>query len=132
MSRKRTRCFDRFNTRPFAKPRPIVLSEYADQKLDLLKVIKMVLIHDIVEIDAGNTFIYDQNKDHDNTEEELKATVRIFGMLPKKQTSEFIQLWTEFEDGISNEAQFAKSLDRLEPLLQNALARAFRLCPPRP
>lgn len=92
----------------------------------------MVLIHDIVEIDAGNTFIYDQNKDHDNTEEELKATVRIFGMLPKKQTSEFIQLWTEFEDGISNEAQFAKSLDRLEPLLQNALARAFRLCPPRP
>lgn len=97
----------------------IVLSEYSDVKIDLLKVIKMVLIHDIVEIDAGDTFIYDQNKNHDNTEEELKAAKRIFGMLPEKQAAEFIELWTEFEDGISNEAKFAKSMDRLEPLLQN-------------
>ncbi|GAB7086723.1 HD family hydrolase [Marinifilum fragile] len=97
----------------------IVLSEYSDVKIDLLKVIKMVLIHDIVEIDAGDTFIYDQNKNHDNTEEELKAAKRIFGMLPEKQAAEFIEVWTEFEDGISNEAKFAKSMDRLEPLLQN-------------
>jgi|SRR5690554_1116265 len=98
----------------------LVLSEHANENLDILKVVKMVLIHDIVEIDAGDTFIYDQNKDHDNTAEELKAAHRIFGILPEKQASEFIQLWTEFEDGITNEAKFARSMDRLEPLLQNA------------
>lgn len=97
----------------------IVLSEYSDAKVDLLKVVKMVLIHDIVEIDAGDTFIYDQNKNHDNTEEELNAAKRIFGILPEKQAIEFIEIWTEFEEGISNEAKFAKSMDRLEPLLQN-------------
>lgn len=97
----------------------IILSEYSDEKIDLLKVIKMVLIHDIVEIDAGDTFIYDQEKNHDNTEEELKAAKRIFGILPEKQAAEYIEIWTEFEDGISNEAKFAKSMDRLEPLLQN-------------
>ncbi|WP_319510533.1 HD domain-containing protein [uncultured Draconibacterium sp.] len=97
----------------------IVLSEYSDAKIDLLKVVKMVLIHDIVEIDAGDTFIYDQNKNHDNTAEELKCAKRIFGMLPEKQAVEFIDLWTEFEAGVSNEAKFAKSMDRLEPLLQN-------------
>ncbi len=97
----------------------LVLSEYADEKVDLLKVIKMVLIHDIVEIDAGDTFIYDQNKNHENTEEELKSAKRVFGILPEKQASEFIELWTEFEEGTSAEARFAKSMDRLEPLLQN-------------
>lgn len=97
----------------------IVLSEHSDGEIDLLKVIKMVLIHDIVEIDAGDTFLYDQNKDHDNTAEEMKCAERIFGMLPKKQAEEFIQIWSEFEDGHSNEAKYAKSMDRLEPLLQN-------------
>ncbi|MGQ8335068.1 HD domain-containing protein [Sunxiuqinia sp. A32] len=97
----------------------IVLSEYSDKEIDLSKVIKMVLIHDIVEIDAGDTFIYDQDKNHDNTEEELKSAKRIFGILPEKQAKEFIEIWTEFEDGISNEAKFARSMDRLEPLLQN-------------
>lgn len=97
----------------------IVLSDYSNTKIDLLKVIKMVLIHDLVEIDAGDTFIYDQNKSHDNTEEELKAAERIFGLLPEKQAKEFIEIWKEFEEGISDEAKFAKSMDRLEPLLQN-------------
>ena len=97
----------------------IVLSQYSDAEIDLLKVIKMVLMHDIVEIDAGDTFIYDQNKNHDNTEEELKAAKRIFGLLPEKQAAEFIEIWKEFETGTSNEAKFAKALDRLEPLLQN-------------
>lgn len=98
----------------------IVLSEYSDHKIDLLKVIKMVLIHDIVEIDAGDTFLYDKVKSHDNTEEEKKCAERIFGILPKKQATEFIEIWTEFENGISNEAKFAKSLDNFEPILQNA------------
>lgn len=97
----------------------IVLSDYSDEKIDLLKVLKMVLIHDIVEIDAGDTFIYDQNKSHDNTEEELKSAKRIFGILPHNQAKEFIEIWTEFEDGKTSEAKFARSMDRLEPLLQN-------------
>lgn len=97
----------------------LVLSEYSKENIDFLKVIKMVLIHDIVEIDAGDTFLYDQSKNHKNTDEEMKSAKRIFGILPKKQAAEFIQVWTEFEDGVSNEAKFAKSLDRLEPLLQN-------------
>ena len=98
----------------------IVLSEYSNENIDLAKVLKMVLIHDIVEIDAGDTFIYDQHKGHENTEEELKSAERIFGILPEEQAKDFIKIWTEFEEGISNEAKFAKSMDRLEPLLQNA------------
>lgn len=97
----------------------LVLSEYSDAEVDLLKVIKMVLIHDIVEIDAGDTFIYDPNKNHENTEEELKSAQRIFGLLPEKQAAEFIETWTEFEEGVSEEAKFARAMDRLEPLLQN-------------
>ncbi len=97
----------------------IVLRDYSDTEIDLLKVLKMVLIHDIVEIDAGDTFIYDETKNHKNTEEETKSARRIFGILPEKQAKEFIEIWIEFEDGISHEAKFARSMDRLEPLLQN-------------
>ena len=97
----------------------LVLSGHSNAEIDLLKVVKMVLIHDIVEIDAGDTFIYDQNKNHENTDEELKAAQRIFGLLPEKQAAQFIEIWTEFEEGITEEAKFARSMDRLEPLLQN-------------
>ncbi len=97
----------------------IVVAEHADKPIDVLKVLKMVLIHDIVEIDAGDTFIYDTTKNHVNTDEELIAAKRIFGLLPTEQTEEFIAIWKEFEDGISDEAKFAKSMDRFEPLLQN-------------
>ncbi len=97
----------------------IVLAEHSDKPIDVLKVLKMVLIHDIVEIDAGDTFIYDTVKSHTNTEEELIAAKRIFGLLPTEQADEFITIWKEFEDGITDEAKFAKSMDRFEPLLQN-------------
>lgn len=97
----------------------IVLAEHSDQPIDVLKVVKMVLIHDIVEIDAGDVFIYDTVKNHLNTDEERLAANRIFGLLPKKQAEEMIAIWEEFEAGESNEAKFAKSMDRLEPLLQN-------------
>ncbi|POY37501.1 phosphohydrolase [Solitalea longa] len=97
----------------------IVLAEHANEPVDVLKVLKMVLIHDIVEIDAGDTFIYDTAKDHSNTDEELIAAKRIFGMLPKEQAEEFIAIWEEFEEGKTNEAKFARSMDRFEPLLQN-------------
>ena len=97
----------------------MVLAEHSNEKIDLLKVIKMLLIHDIVEIDAGDTFIYDSIKNHRNTEEELKAAKRIFGILPDNQAEELTQLWFEFEKCESVEAKFAKSMDRFEPLLQN-------------
>lgn len=97
----------------------IVLAEHSNKPIDVLKVLKMVLIHDIVEIDAGDTFIYDTAKSHDNTEEELIAAKRIFGLLPDEQAKDFIAIWSEFEEGVSEEAKFARSMDRLEPLLQN-------------
>ena len=97
----------------------LVLAGHANQPVDLLKVIKMLLIHDIVEIDAGDTFIYDTQKSHDNTAEEREAANRIFGLLPDEQSSELIAVWEEFEAGQTDEAKFARAMDRLEPLLQN-------------
>lgn len=97
----------------------IVLAKYSNVEIDVLKVLKMVLIHDVVEIDAGDTFIYDTAKSHSNTAEERLAAQRIFGMLPQDQAEEFIAIWEEFEKGESNEARFARTMDRLEPLLQN-------------
>jgi putative hydrolase of HD superfamily len=97
----------------------IVLAAHSDQPIDILKVLKMVLIHDIVEIDAGDTFLYDTQKNHSNTEQELIAAKRIFGLLPKEQAEELIAIWLEFETGLTDEAKFAKSMDRFEPLLQN-------------
>lgn len=97
----------------------IVLAEHSNKPIDVLKVLKMVLIHDIVEIDAGDTFIYDSVKNHANTDEEMLAAERIFGLLPEKQAQEFITIWKEFEDCLTDEAKFARSMDRLEPLLQN-------------
>lgn len=97
----------------------LVLAEHSDKPIDVLKVLKMVLIHDLVEIDAGDIFIYDSTKNHTNTEEELVAAKRIFGLLPAGQAEEFMALWKEFEEEMTAEAKFAKSMDRFEPLLQN-------------
>ena len=97
----------------------IVLAEHSNEPIDVLKVVKMVLIHDIVEIDAGDIFLYDSEVNHDNTDEERIAANRIFGLLPEKQAQDFISIWEEFEAGETNEAKFARSMDRLEPLLQN-------------
>lgn len=97
----------------------IVLAEHADKPIDVLKVVKMVLIHDLVEIDAGDTFIYDTSKNHTNTDEERVAAERIFGLLPDAQAQEFIAIWEEFEAGITDDAKFARAMDRFEPLLQN-------------
>ncbi|QKZ13575.1 HD domain-containing protein [Spirosoma sp. KUDC1026] len=97
----------------------LVLVDHANFPVDLLKVIKMLLIHDIVEIDAGDTFIYDTQKNHTNTVEERKAAQRIFGLLPDEQAADLIAIWEEFEENQTNEAKFARAMDRLEPLLQN-------------
>ncbi len=97
----------------------LVLAQHADQPVDVLRVLKMVLIHDLVEIDAGDTFIYDTTKNHTNTDEERLAARRIFGLLPEAQAREFIDIWEEFEAGQTDDAKFARTMDRFEPLLQN-------------
>jgi putative hydrolase of HD superfamily len=97
----------------------LTLAEHANEPVDALKVLKMLLIHDLVEIDSGDVFLYDTIVNHDNTIAERKAAERIFGLLPAKQAKEFIAIWEEFETGDTPEARFARSMDRLEPILQN-------------
>ncbi len=97
----------------------LVLSEHANQEIDVLRVLKMVLIHDIVEIDAGDTYIYDEVGAIDQEEREKMAAERIFGLLPTEQAEELREVWNEFEARQTADAQFAKALDRLMPLLHN-------------
>ncbi|HWR42391.1 HD domain-containing protein [Sporomusa sp.] len=95
----------------------ILLAEHIDYPLDILKVIKMVLIHDIVEIDAGDTYCFDQIGGLDKAVREQAAANRLFGLLPEDQAQELRSLWDEFEQRGSLEAKFADALDRLQPLL---------------
>ena len=97
----------------------LILSEHANEPVDILKVVKMLLIHDLVEIDAGDIFLYDSVLNHTNTLAEQKAAERIFGLLPDDQAKEYIATWEEFEASETPEAKFARAMDRLEPLLQN-------------
>jgi putative hydrolase of HD superfamily len=97
----------------------IILAQHANEPVDTLKVVKMLLIHDVVEIDAGDIFLYDTVLNHSNSDAERKAAERIFGLLPPEQAAELIAIWEEFEAGETPEAKFARSMDRLEPLLQN-------------
>lgn len=98
----------------------MLLSEYAKEKdLDLLRVIKMTLIHDLVEIDAGDTFCYDEKGYEDKEERELKAANRLFNILPSDQAQEIWNLWREFEEQKTPESRFAACLDRLQPLILN-------------
>ncbi len=97
----------------------MVLHEHANEKVDLLRVLKMLIIHDIVEIDAGDTFIYDAVGAVDQEEREIQAADRLFGILPEDQALEFRALWDEFEARVTHESQFARAMDRLQPLLHN-------------
>lgn len=98
----------------------IVLFEYAnDPRCDLLKVLKMVVIHDLVEIDAGDTYAYDPAAVATQHERELAAAERIFGLLPEDQAREFRALWDEFEARTTSEARFAHAVDRFQPMLLN-------------
>lgn len=96
-----------------------VLAEYAEAPVDMGRVIRMVLIHDIVEIDAGDTYCYDTDGNLDKAEREIHAADRIFGLLPQDQEVQLRSLWEEFETMDTPEAKFARSLDRLMPLLHN-------------
>jgi putative hydrolase of HD superfamily len=101
----------------------LILGECADEAVDVARVIKMLLLHDVVEIDAGDTFCYDQNGILDQTEREERAAQRVFGLLPADQAAECRALWEEFEEGSTAEARFAVALDRLQPLLSNIQTR---------
>ena len=97
----------------------VLLKEYSNEEVDLAKVVPMVLIHDLVEIDAGDTYAYDEAGAATKRERETKAADRIFGMLPQDQCSWFRELWEEFEAYETPEAKFAHVLDNCQPLLLN-------------
>lgn len=99
----------------------MILEEHAVEPVDMTKVIKMVLVHDLVEIDAGDTFAYDEVGALDKEERERKAADRIFFLLPDDQAREIDQLWTEFEARETVESRFASALDRFQPLMHNYL-----------
>ncbi len=97
----------------------MLLTEYASEPVDLTRVLKMLLVHDVVEIDAGDTFVYDTVDVKSQHERELKAAARLFGLLPPEQSAELRGLWDEFEERKTAEAKYANALDRLQPLMQN-------------
>ncbi|MGZ4788103.1 MAG: HD domain-containing protein [Terriglobales bacterium] len=97
----------------------ILLTEYAAAPVDVTRVMKMLLVHDVVEIDAGDTFAYDTvNLETQHTREQ-QAADRLFGLLPHEQGAELRALWNEFEERHTPESQYANALDRLQPLMQN-------------
>lgn len=97
----------------------IVLAEYAPPGVEIGHVIKLLLVHDLVEIDAGDTFCYDVQHNQSKADREQQAADRIFGLLPPAQTTELRALWDEFEAQATPAAQFAAALDRLQPMLNN-------------
>lgn len=96
-----------------------LLREYANEEFDLAKAMMMALIHDVVEIDAGDTYAYDAQGLMLQKEREERAAERIFGLLPEDQGQELRALFEEFEAGNSAEARFVKTMDNLQPLLLN-------------
>jgi putative hydrolases of HD superfamily len=97
----------------------LTLAEHAGEAIDLLRAMKMLLLHDVVEIDAGDTYCYDVTANLDKVERETLAAERLFGLLPADQAAEFRLLWEEFEEQQTPEARFANAMDRLHPLLLN-------------
>lgn len=99
----------------------LVLAEHSAAPVDVGHVLRLALVHDIVEIDAGDTFFYDATGTLDKAEREQRAAERLFGLLPPDQTAELRALWDEFEARVTPEAQLAYALDRFMPLLHNYL-----------
>lgn len=96
-----------------------LLSEHANEKIDVAKTMVMVLIHDIVEIDAGDTYAYDTEGNKTKREREVRAAERIFGILPEDQARYLRELWEEFEAMETPEAKFANTLDKVQPIMLN-------------
>ncbi len=98
----------------------ILLSEYANEEIDVLKTVTMVLIHDVVEIDAGDTYAYDEVGKQTQRAREEAAAQRLFGLLPEDQGEKLRLLWEEFEAQETPEAKFARTMDNLQPMMLNA------------
>ena len=97
----------------------ILLSEYSNEPIDVLKTISMILIHDVVEIDAGDTYAYDDKAKLSQRDRELKAADRLFNILPDDQAKKLRALWDEFEEGKTPEARFAHTMDNIQPAMLN-------------
>ncbi|BAU41853.1 HD domain-containing protein [Leptolyngbya sp. O-77] len=97
----------------------IALAEYAPAPIDLSRVVQMVLLHDLVEIDAGDTFAFDMQANQDKANREQAAADRLFGLLPPDLGQTLRSCWEEFEAAKTRDAQFAHALDRLQPFLHN-------------
>lgn len=99
----------------------MILEEYSSQKVDVTKAIKIALVHDLVEVYAGDTFAYDEKAKQDKRQRELEAADKIFGMLPEEQGAYIRALWDEFEAKETPESKYANVCDRLQPLMHNYL-----------
>ena len=97
----------------------VLLSEYANEKIDVLRTVTMLLIHDIVEIDAGDTYAYDEEGLKTQRERECQAADRIYALLPEDQQSKLRDIWEEFEAGETPEAKFAHTMDNIQPTMLN-------------
>ena len=97
----------------------MLLSEYSNEGVDLLRAIEMLLVHDIVEIEAGDVFVYDAEANKGKLDREKKAADKLFNILPADQAAEMRSLWDEYEAMDTPEAKFAMAMDRLQPILQN-------------
>ncbi|HEX8287289.1 MAG TPA: HD domain-containing protein [Pyrinomonadaceae bacterium] len=97
----------------------LIFAKFANEPINIEKVVKMLLVHDIGEIDANDVFFFDVTGRVDAREKELRAIERIFGILPDEMEKELFEYWNEFENGQTAEAKFARAIDRLMPVLQN-------------
>lgn len=100
----------------------ILLQEYANEEVDVLRTVTMALLHDVIEIDAGDTYAYDEQAKLDQREREVKAADRIFNLLPEDQAKRMREIWDEFEAQETKEAKFARTMDHIQPLMLNALS----------
>lgn len=95
----------------------LLLAEYSNEEIDLLRTISMLLIHDLVEIDAGDTYAYDEEGKKTQEEREHLAAERIYGLLPEDQGKKLYDLWMEFEERRTPEAKFARTMDNIQPMM---------------
>ena len=103
-----------------------LLSEYANEPIDVLKTMVMVLFHDVVEIDAGDTYAYDEDGKKTQAQREQKAAKRLYGLLPEDQGAKLKAIWEEFEAKNTPESRFAHTMDNLQPVILNAATKPGR------
>ena len=97
----------------------MLMAEYANEKIDVARTVEMVIIHDVIEIDAGDTYAYDDAANATKAEREKKAADRIFGLLPEDQAKYYLDLWLEFEAADTPESKFANAMDSVQPVMLN-------------